>query len=258
MNDIYVFTDNKSINERIFTGRSNSGKTGSISVTKLEVKSRDELISNAMLLAPENSTILVAYGPLTTSMQVKEIYDAIEFLVDNIDYEIFYLTNYSDNCKLRSDDHSYNQMLFQRSVSPHGTECILISPKGVNKILDLIKGDDGRGYDFYLNSSAEKMLLYVSSPPMMFVDLNKRQTDLQLIKGSICREMISAEKPLELTKKYTGNMNLFWFFLIVVFILFIAAMIISFGGDDDIPTNSQVTTMTAGKQNIGRSMSQWN
>lgn len=262
MNRIYVFTNKDSNNDRIFTGKSSSKNTLDGGVIKLDVKNRDQLISNAILLAPDNSYILIAFGPLSTNMSTKEIYNAIEFIIKKIPFDVMYLTNYSDNCSLRSDDHTFNFMMFQRSVSPHGTECILISPSGVNRILELIKGEDGRGYDFYLNNAAEKMLLYVSSPPMLMVDESQRSSEMQLIKSTVCKEMISAQRPLELTKKYSGNMNLFWFFLIVIFILFIAAMLISFGGQ--IKTVPETTLQDVirdpvlpGKENIAKSMSPW-
>lgn len=262
MNHIHVFTDKESNNDRIFTGKSTSGKTFEAGITKLDVKNRDQLITNAMLLAPEGSYILIAFGPLTTVMNTKEIYNSIEFLIEQTPFDVLYLTNYSDVCSLRSDDYTFNFMMFQKSASPHGTECILISPEGINRILEIIRGDDCRGYDFYLNSAAEKMLLYVSTPPMMMVDESKRSSDMQLIKSTVCKEMISAQRPLELTKKYSGNMNLFWFFLIVVFILFIAAMLISFGGKqkEAPPSNSEYAIrdpMAAGVENVGRSMSPW-
>ena len=262
MNKIYVFTDKESNNDRIFNGKSSSKNTIDGGIIKLDVKNRDQLISNAILLAPENSYILVAFGPLSTTMNTKEIYNAIEFIINETPFDVMYLTNYSDNCSLRSDDHSFNFMMFQRSISPHGTECILISPLGVNRILELIKGEDGRGYDFYLNNAAEKMLLYVSSPPMLMVDESQRSSEMQLIKSTVCKEMISAQRPLKLEKKYNGNMNLFWFFLMIIFIFFIAAMLISFGGP--VKITPQVTSeniirdsMVAGKENIARSMSPW-
>lgn len=260
MNNIYVFTDNKFNNDKIFYGTSDNGKTKNASITKLDVKNRDELISNGMMIAPEGSYLLCAYGPLLSNMKTNEIYNAIDFAISNITFDILYLTIYSDHCSLHSDEYSYENMVFHRTISPHGTECVLISPNGVNKILDFVKAEDGRGYDFYLNNLGEKMLLYTAFPPIMMVDTSKRTSEVQLIKNTVCREIISAERPLELTKKYTGNMNLFWFFLIIVFILFIASMLISFGGKTKILPEVEPSSMIRdpipmGKQEIGKMMS---
>ena len=219
---INIFTDNKSDNYKLFHDKHN------YHIERINVRNRDELISAAISKSCDDSYVLCAYGPLLTTMKTYEIYDAIEFAIKEINFDVLYLTIYSDDCKLNTDDISYENMSFHRTISPHGTECILISPNGINRILELIKGDDGRGYDFYLNCLAEKMMLYTTYPPILMVDVSKRSDDIKLIKSSVCREIISAEIPLELTQKYTGNMNLFWFFLVVVFILFIAAMLLSF------------------------------
>lgn len=233
---INVFSDKK-YNKGIFNGKSTSGNTYIGDFKKMDVNTRDQLISNSISCSLDSdSYILCAFGPLLTNMKVCEIYDAIEFAIQNIDFDILYLTIYSDDCSLNSDIYSYENMVFKRTISPHGTECILISPKGMNNILELVEGKDGRGYDFYLNCAAEKMMLYTTFPPIMMVDVSKRTDDTKIIKSSVCKEIISFKKPLQLTQKYNGNMNLFWFFLIVVFILFIAAMFLSFSDSKSFKT----------------------
>lgn len=246
MNKIYVYTDSKSDNGKLFHGQSTSGKTLETKIERIEVTNRDELITKAILRAPKDAYVLCAYGALKTTMDSKEILDALEFIIEEQhDLDVFYLTVYSDNCTLRTDDMDYKYMTFMRTMSPHGTECIMITPKGIDRVIDLIQEDHGRGLDFYLNAASEKMMNYTSLPAMIKVDISKRTKETQLIKASECREEIIAGRPLELTKKYTGNMNLFWFFLIVIAILFVAAMILSFD------TKTTATTYTIpGQQNI--------
>lgn len=255
MNKIYVFTDNKFDNSRMFHGRSSSGRTIDTRVEKIEALDRDELITKAILRAPKDAYILCAYGPLKTTMSSKEILDALEFVIDEQPaLDIFYLSIYSDNCTLRTDDMDYKNMTFMRTMSPHGTECILITPKGVERIYEIIQDDHGRGYDFYLNAASERMMNYTSLPAMIKVDISKRSKETQLIKASECREEIIPACPLELTKKYTGNMNLFWFFLIVIAILFVAAMLLSFD-TSNLPASNLHSDVAAGKQRIAASLS---
>lgn len=259
MNKIYVYTDNKSDNGKLFHGQSTSGRTVQTKIERIEVANRDELISKAILRAPKDAYILCAYGHLRTTMDSREILDTLEFVIEeqkNLD--VFYLTIYSDNCSLRTDDMDYKNMTIMRTMSPHGTECILISPKGVDRILDLIQEDHGRGLDFHLNAASEKMMNYTSLPSLIKVDISKRTKETQLIKGSECREEIIAARPLELTKKYAGNMNLFWFFLIVIVILFIAAMILSFdttSGNEGNINETRQESVSAGKPKIASSLS---
>lgn len=256
---VFVYTDDKSNSYRLFYSESSSGRTTNGGITRINVENRDQLISNAIVNTPDNGYILVAYGSLLTAMNSRQIFDALEYAIENIeDLDVLYLTIYSDDCPLNTDERTYENMVFKRTVSPHGTECVLITPKGVETILNTIQGEDGRGYDFYLNSAGEKMMLYTAHPPMLMVDVSKRSDDTKLIKTTVCREVISSTKPLELTRRYTGNMNLFWFFLIVVFILFIAAMMLSFGGKG-IQSNTERTDTRdpgpMGKQHIGEFMS---
>jgi hypothetical protein len=258
MNNICVFSDSKSENYKMFYGGSTSGRTVEAKIERIDVKSRDQLIANAMLRAPKDSYILCAYGPLQTTMSKKDIFDALEEVIEKIvDFDVFYLTIYSDDCPLRTDIYDYKDMSFERTLSPHGTECILISPQGASKILNTIKGNEGRGFDFYLNAAAEKMMLYTSSPPMIMVDNSKRSKDTELIKSSVCREVITAQNPLKLTQAYNGNMNLCWFFIIIVFILFIAAMVLSFDKDlkSESPRSNRRDAEHVGKQNAAELLS---
>lgn len=259
MNKVYIYTDTKSDNGKLFHGSSTSGRTIETKIERIDVSSRDDLIAKAILRAPKDSYILCAYGPLRTTMDSKDILDALEFMIEEQkDLDLFYLSIYSDNCTLRTDDMDYKHMTFVRSMSPHGTECILITPKGVDRILDILQEDHGRGFDFYLNAAAEKMMIYTSLPAMVKVDVSKRTSETQLIKAAECREEIIADRPLELTKKYTGNMNLFWFFLIVIAILFIAAMLLSFdnaNSNDTVYPLNQKSYVPNGKAKIGVSMS---
>uniref|UniRef100_A0A6C0BE01 Uncharacterized protein n=1 Tax=viral metagenome TaxID=1070528 RepID=A0A6C0BE01_9ZZZZ len=239
MSQIHVFVDDKHQNQLLFYGKSTSEMTSDAKIIPVSVNSRDELIAYAIKTAPKDSYILCAYGALLTALTSKSIYDALEYVISNIEFDAFYLTLYGDSCSFSSDEHTYDFMTIRRSISPHGTECILFSPEGVNKIVNTFDDHDGRGFDYHLNNRGEKMLLYTSFPPLINVDLNKRDKDTQLVKGTICRENINLERPIEISKRYNGNMNLFWFFLVVIFILFISAMLISFG-----PKNSSNLTPT--------------
>jgi len=243
MPGIHIFIDDKHGNERFFYGKSTSGETFDSSIIKREVSGRSELIDYALETAPLDSYILCAYGPLLSSLTTEAIYNTIENVIDNkskkIDFDAFYLTLYADECKFTTDEYSYDFMKIRKTVSPHGTECILFSPNGVKKLKDDYKEIDGRSYDHYLNNNGENMSLYTTFPPLISVDISKRNSDTQLIKSTICRENINSEKPIENKQRYNGNMNIFWFFLIIVFIVFIATMLISFGGVNEYYVNNK-------------------
>lgn len=258
MYKLYVYTDQKSNNAKLFYGQSSSGETVQTKIEVIESVDKDDLIAKAILRAPEDAYIICAYGGLKTTMSPKEILDGIEFILkEKPTLDVFYLTIYADNCSLRTDETDYKNMTFVRTLSPYGTECILITPKGVNKFLDLIQDDHGRGFDFYLNAASEKMMNYTSLPPFLKVDISMLDHEKNYVKVAECREEIISTKPIELTKKPNGNLNFFWFFVIIVTILFFATLLISVDPSTNYNINQSenTTNKTAGKPNIGSSMS---
>lgn len=237
MSVIHVFIDKDSNNGKLFYGKSTSEMTYDAKITSYEAKTADELISYALKTAPKDSYILCAFGPLLTTLNAKSIYDVLEFVIGRINFDVFYLTRYADVCEYKTDTYSYENLEIMRTISPYGTECILISPNGAEKVKTMFDTSHGRSLDYYLNAKGENMLLYSSFPPLITVDVSKRTKDIQLVKTTVCREKINLEKPIEVIKRYNGNMNIFWFFLIIIFVLFIAIMLISFS---DTSTTSNV------------------
>lgn len=252
MPQINVFINENSGNEKIFYGKSDSGNTCDFSITPLTSKTRDELISEALKQSENNTFILCAFDKLKTSLSPSEIYNVLEFVSDNIQFDIFYLTLYADRCRFSNDEYTYNNLDIKRTISPHGTECILISPSGVKKMKDMPVMTDGRSWDYFLNAKGEELMLYSSYPPLCMVDISKRSKDTDLIKSTVCREEINEKNPIELSRRYSGNMNLFWFFIIIVFILFIAAMLINFGGNNSSIGiyNGKLLDVPVGKQDL--------
>lgn len=257
MYKLYVYTDKKSDNNKLFSGKSTSGETVQVKVERLDVSSKDDLIAKAILMTPDDGYIICAYGGLKTTLSPTDILDSLEFIIkEKEDLDIFYLSIYADNCLLRTDETDYKNMTFVRTLSPYGTECILITPKGVKKFLELIQEDHGRGFDFYLNAASEKMMNYTSLPSLVKIDISKMKNEVNYIKVAECREEIISKRPIELTEKPNGNMNFFWFLVILITILFVATMLISVD-PTLIYSNSSDLTFTknkAGKQNVAQSM----
>lgn len=252
MPQINVFINENSGNERLFYGKSDSGNTFDASITPLASKTRDELISEAIKQTGDDAYVLCAFDKLKTSLSSSEIYNVLEFATENIQFDIFYLTLYADRCRFSNDEYTYNNLDIKRTISPHGTECILISPNGIKKMKSMPQLTEGRSWDYFLNAKGEEMMLYSSYPPLVMVDISKRNKDADLIKSTVCREEINEKNPIELSRRYSGNMNLFWFFIIVVFILFIAAMLISLGGNQYLggQYNGKLTDIPVGKQDL--------
>lgn len=240
---ISVFVDSKSKNEKLFFSKSETEMTYASSILPVDCSSDDDLIKKSFKTIIENdnqgSYVLCAYGPLSTALSSSAIYDILEYVITNVDFDVYYLTLYGDECRLASDVHDLeNGFVVRRSMSPHGIECVLFSPEGFDKIVDKYKEFHGRGLDYFLNNKADRMLIYSSFPPLINVDVSKSDSETQLIKTTICRENIESARPIDCSKRYNGNMNLFWFFLIIVFMIFIVSILVTFGSP--LETESQV------------------
>lgn len=230
MAGINIFIDSKSNNDVFFYGSSTSGKTHDNSIVKLDVTDSDDLISKAILTSDSENYVLCAYGALKSTLNASGIYDAIESLIVNKKFDAFYLTVYANRCNM-TDIYTYGNMEFMTTFSPHGTECILFSPEGVKKMKQIVnlvsERNEGRGWDFFLNSNGQNLILTTSFPPLMYVDITNRKSNSDTIKGTFCREEIEEKLPAQITTRYTGNLNIFWFFLLVIFILFLGIMLIN-------------------------------
>lgn len=233
MLNINVFINNGSDNETIFYGKSISGKVGDGSIIKIDTDNVDDLISEALKVSEDDTYIICAFGPLKTTNTVSSIYDTIEKVIEAKKFDIMYLTSYGNRCNM-TDIYTYNNLDIVTTFSPHGVECILISPSGIRMLKPLVEkinnSIDGRKWDYYLNANGENMVAVTTFPPLIMVDVSKRKDNSELIKTTVCREEINIKNPVDLSKRYTGNMNIFWFFIIIVFILLLAIMLLNLGG----------------------------
>lgn len=219
-----VFIRKNSDSFKLIYGRSTSGRISTDDMKQLDVNSADELLLKALEISDPNKTMIILNSNVITLLDPIALLDTLEYFIDNVTYDIFYLTRYADVCKSHTDFRKYKSVDFMKVFSPHGIESIMISPSGKQKINGKLKSVHGRGADFILNAMSEHMNNYSSYPTLMNIDLTKRSDDSELVKGNICKEAYHAVKPAKISSRNTSVTNLFWFILVLLFIFFLASL----------------------------------
>lgn len=236
MDQFEVCIRRKSNSHKMICGTSTSGKITIDSVIQLDVNSEDNLLTNGLEISNPNKSLIVINDNTKTLLEPTQILDTIEFLLDNIDFDIFYLTRYMDECSAHTDFKTFKSVEFMKVFSPHGIEGLIISPEGKRKIYGRLNSVHGRGSDFILNSMSEKMNNYSSFPPLFNIDLSKRISDSELVKSSICKEAFNTLKPPKLSQRNKSMINFFWFIFFIALLFFLSLVILSHSNEDGLPS----------------------
>uniref|UniRef100_A0A6C0AFA9 Uncharacterized protein n=1 Tax=viral metagenome TaxID=1070528 RepID=A0A6C0AFA9_9ZZZZ len=244
----------------LFSGFSSSGNTNSEAVILESLKTNDNfdpdynfLINSFMNSDPEQYTILCKNGAVS-ALGAIEMFDYIELVLQSqkTSFDILYLANWMDRCDLFTDIKSIGEggLKIAKTVSPNGNLCLLFSPEGKKKIMEIfdlnknpILKSEGSGKN--LGSQLNALTLngtlnnITSTPPVVNFDMTMVQNNKEYIKGIQCREVPSVKKggteidiknpdPLkqeENSEKESNDFNWFWFILILIAILIIAYVI---------------------------------
>lgn len=222
MSIIEIFTRTNSSIQSIIKGKSTSGFTFVDNFVEIEAESEDELLLKALDISDKQKIMIVLNENIKTLLTPTQLLDTIEFILLNLDFDIFYLSRHSDLCRKNEVFKNFNKIDFVKVESPHGIDALIISPFGKEKINGKLDSLHGRGSDFILNAMCEKMNNYSAYPPLINFDLSRRINNTELIKGCLCRDSFYELKPPKKTKRNTSVTNLFWFLFFLFFIIFAA------------------------------------
>ena len=234
--NIFAFSNKSSL---FFDGKSSSGQTGAREITVYHQKKdksklnnflsiEDKFIYESLKNSNKDEYTLICLDKIVTLCNTTQIYDYLEYVIDNINFDIFYLTSWCDRVDLYSDIHELNNCKIVKTFSTHGTSCLLFSPFGRKKFLDRIKPCNYRSLDFVLHENIRCFETYTSLPSLFEFDITCRESDLEFVKLSKCREIPSYVRPISVSRRNTTTLNVFWFILILIIILCVAAMLLSF------------------------------
>ena len=214
----------------------NAQADNSTSVTTSDDEISLDELESAIISASANDIVYVLHSKFATSMNATQFDDLETYLhqlyngttaqkADDID--IFYLTNFMDNCLNRVElshqpgsSTSIKNVSITKSTAPNGIGCIAASKTSFQNIIALAKDQDEKNLSAKISALviSEKIIAATSQPLFVFPDLNKQTDALDALKTQYCR----IEKNFGRAVPNTENLSFFWFVLGVSIIVFIA------------------------------------
>jgi hypothetical protein len=228
---IFVNPDTTSdIYTLLHTQANASSGTASVTTTDTEI-SLDELETAILAVPNANDIVFLLHPNYATSMSDTQLDDLQDYLhnifVTNVvdDVDIFYLTNFMDNCLNRVEldvqpIDSISNVSVTFSTAPNGIGCVATTKTKWQNIIALAKGQDEKNVSAKLSGLVigEEIIAATSQPLFVFPDLNKQTDALDALKTQYCR----IEKNFGRAVPNTENMSFFWFVLGVSVIVFVA------------------------------------
>ena len=225
---IFVNKDTQSDIFTLFDGKKDDSQD--VQTTNDEI-SLEEL-ETAILSTTAGDIVYILHRNLSTSInsdQFTQIRDYLYniFITDTSDdVDIFYLSNFMDNCLNRSElgvqptvDKILNVSI-TFSTAPNGIGCVATTKEKWLNIIALAKLQDEKNLSAKLSAMVigEKIIAATSQPLFVFPDLNKITDSLDALKTQYCR----IEKNFGRAVPNTENLSFFWFVLGVSIIVFVA------------------------------------
>ena len=206
---------------------SNTGGTNNISVTADREISLDHLSTtiDSMTNINDGDIIYILHPKYVTSITSTQLTELTTYLTGIItgDIDIFYLTNFMDNCVNRlplptqPTGVNITSFDFSYSVAPNGLGCVASTKAGWKNIISLAEDQK----ESYLSAKitslvlSEKIIAGTSQPLFLFPDITKNEDAIDSLYTQYCR----IEKNFGQPTPNTDNIALFWFILGVVIII---------------------------------------
>ena len=203
----------------IFHGSSSSGKLEpEIKIVTSEGNSKELdpdycfMLKACNMSTPDSFTI-ICKEDMVTSVPQNVLLDILEKVMfsyyNDKNFDLFYLANWMDRCELYSDHLDVNDtgLKMVTTQSPNGMLCLMMTPRGKNKILKFFNPEtnpiycdkNSRSLGQHLNDlsqqTGEKSLdAKTTTVPLITFDLSQRKSDAELMKMSQCRHVTRNSK----------------------------------------------------------------
>ena len=204
------------------------GGANNASVTADREISLDQLsvTIDGMTGVTNNQIIYILHPKYVTSITSIQLNHLTTYLTNRItqDIDIFYLTNFMDNCVNRlplptqpTETSSIVSFGFSYSVAPNGIGCVASTKAGWKNIISLAEDQK----ESYLSAKitslvlSEKITAGTSQPLFVFPDITKNEDAIDSLYTQYCR----IEKNFGQPTPNTDNIALFWFILGVVIVV---------------------------------------
>lgn len=183
---------------------------------------------HALEVAPSGEACLIIGPNMVTHCSPANIVTLLEYMYLEVkEFDIMYLSRWADRCDLYTDMHELYNFKIVETQSPFGISGFLLSARG----LDIYRQQTPIAYQsltYNLNKYTEKVLkAYTTLPPVFDYDMTQRHETRDFVKSLGCRQIHQEERPPEISRLNTTNLNLFWFILVLAVIITIAVIMIS-------------------------------
>lgn len=193
-----------------------------------------ERLETHVTAATAGDIVYVLHEDYVTGMSAAQLEDLQEYLInlfasttDNVD--IFYLTNFMDNCMNRTpvatkpdatDQSTIVNYSFEFSTAPNGIGCVASTKEKWLQIIDLAKQQEEKYVSAKLSSLVinEDIVAATSQPLFVFPDISKQTESIDSLYTQYCR----IEKNFGRAVPNTENLSFFWFVFGVTIIVVIA------------------------------------
>jgi hypothetical protein len=254
---IFIFSnENPQTVKNIFSGKSNSGLvSGTVNVVPIIENEKFDLdywlTYNSLRNSTDTDYVIICKDAVVSTMNSSDIFDILENVINRNDtdpnnsFDLFYLGKWMDRCDQFTNqiDIGDTGMKIVNTISPNGIMCIMFSPQGRKKFLEIydiektpiltqtLTNKQTLGHYLhhriglktnYLNDndipiSQQKFYAITSSPSIIDFDISKRKSDSEFIKTVECRNTQQEVKNTETQ----SSMTFFWFIVIVLIIIFV-------------------------------------
>jgi len=226
--EIFCCVNSNSVN--YFYGQSSSGRTRVTKISTFDCKHEDELFQHFLESENTSNYSLICYNDICTTLTPGQIMNFIENIISMDNMEIFYLYKYCDSSYINTEVCRMSNYVITKVISPHGLECLLISPSCKEKLKKVIRQDNGLGLNFALNAYCEKLNAFSSFP-----NLVKYNSDFVACENPKCKKCTNETKRKKFKERQyrdisviepnrhcrnEGLMNIIWFITMMIFFIY--------------------------------------
>lgn len=230
----YVIFVNADTTSSIYTLFNNFAGLNKSEITEEREISITNLETELTQVANNTDIVYILHEDYTTGMSTAQLTDLDEYLgdlfasaTDNVD--IFYLTNFMDNCMNRTpvatkpsvaNQPSITNYSFEFSTAPNGLGCVASTKAKWLQIINLAKQQDEKYLSARITSLVieEDLVAATSQPLFVFPDISKQTESIDSLYTQYCR----IEKNFGRAVPNTENLSFFWFVLGVTIIVIVA------------------------------------
>lgn len=256
----------------IFSGKSSSNLVnGTVKIIPIEKNDKYDLdyflTYNTLLNYSDTDYVIICKDTVVSSMPSDAIYDVLEEAIkrnndtsNNYEFDMFYLGKWMDRCDQYTNqiDVGNTGLKIVNTISPNGVMCIMFSPKGRKKFLEIYdintnpilnqteSNKQTLGHYLhhriglqtnYLNDIPvlqQKFYTITSVPSLINFDISKRKNDNEFIKTVECR---NTQQEVKNTSSSQSNMSFFWFVIILIIIFIVVLLFFKYNTISNVPTN---------------------